>query len=123
MLQPQQTGLAQRCVTPGGRPLTTEVLARLLQQWEETQTGSLEDPSKPGGEDNGRLDLAALQQDRRQQQDLNMDPHLAALPRLLEALSPLQRQVIEGLYLHAAGSVTNRAAEGAEADSAAAEGH
>jgi len=96
---PSLEWLAQRCVTPGGRPITTEGLARLLQQWEETQTGSLEDPSKPCGEDNGRLDLAALQQDRRRQQDLNMDPHLAALPRLLEALSPLQRQVIEGLYL------------------------
>jgi len=37
--------------------------------------------SKPGGEDNGRMSL-------------NMVPHLAALPRLLEALTPLQRQAL-----------------------------
>jgi len=69
----------------------------LLQQWEETQTGSLEDPANPAGEDNGRMDLAALQQDRRDQQSI--DHHLAALPQLLNALTSQQRQVIEGLYL------------------------
>ncbi len=94
---PSLEWLAERCPTPGGRPLTSEGLATLLQQWEETQTGSLEDPANPAGEDNGRLDLAALQQDRRDQQSI--DHHLAALPRLLNALTSQQRQVIEGLYL------------------------
>jgi DNA-directed RNA polymerase sigma subunit (sigma70/sigma32) len=94
---PSLEWLAERCPTPGGRPLTSEGLATLLQQWEETQTGSLEDPANPAGEDNGRMDLAALQQDRRDQQSI--DHHLAALPRLLNALTSQQRQVIEGLYL------------------------
>lgn len=94
---PSLEWLAERCPTPGGRPLTSEGLAILLQQWEETQTGSLEDPANPEGEDNGRLDLAALQQDRRDHQSI--DHHLAALPRLLNALTSQQRQVIEGLYL------------------------
>ena len=92
---PSLEWLAQRCSSPSGRPLSSEQLTLLLEEWERTRTGSLEDPNKPE-EDNGRMELAAVQQDQRQQ---SIDQHLAALPRLLESLTPLQRQVIDGLYL------------------------
>lgn len=90
--------LAARCPY-NGKPMTPDALAQLLQQWENTQTGSIENMTTDDGADSLRLSMASARQAAEQQQDLTCDQRLAALPKLLESLPPLQRQVIEGLYL------------------------
>lgn len=92
---PELGWLAERLSSPG-RPVRREALAELLRLWEQTRTGSLEDPSNPDDPDSARLTLASLQ---RAQEPWGPDPQRLVLPRLLDRLEPEERQLIDALYL------------------------
>ena len=89
--------LAQRCRVNGAR-ISRDELGELLNQWYQTRTGSLDGGElAAGGEGSKRLEQASLHNDN--EPAAGDDTQLAALPRLLEALEPEQRQLIEGRYL------------------------
>jgi RNA polymerase sigma factor (sigma-70 family) len=93
---PSLEWLAPRC-SLHGKPLRAETLATLLLQWEQTQTGTLENRQDDDGPDSQRLTMASMRQSK--EQELADDPHWEKLPKLLDMLTSAQRQVIEGLYL------------------------
>ena len=92
-------------LTFDGRPVSEQKLGDLLQQWQLTHTGSLDDTgalNDEGGALNHKLNRASLHHAAQQealQQRSSGDLQRAELPELLDQLSEQQRRVISARYL------------------------